>query len=256
MDRYLILRNDVFVVSFPKCGRTWLRALLSKIFEDNYGIKIDDITNLVLYSRVNKKIPKILFTHDDDPFNKKPQDLNSNKKKYNSKKVVFLIRDPRDVLVSSYFHKLKRDKSFSGTIKEYVNQDVGGYKTIIQYYNIWFDYIRTHQNVFVIKYRELHSNPLRVLSDLLNFLNIKDVTNEVINDAVEFASFNNMRKMEESGSIGSFRMKAGKIGDIESYKTRRGVVGGYVDYLDENDLNKINAYMLENLPPELTHAFE
>ena len=60
-------RTDVYLVSFPKCGRTWLRVLVGRAFQQHFGLPAD--ANLVELHRlveVDSRVPCVFATHDDD----------------------------------------------------------------------------------------------------------------------------------------------------------------------------------------------
>ncbi len=59
-------------------------------------------------AELHPDVPKIIVTHDNDPHWKKPDELELSKNKYKNTKVIFLARDPRDVVVSAYFEQKKR----------------------------------------------------------------------------------------------------------------------------------------------------
>ena len=50
---------------------------------------------------------------------------------------------------------------------------------------------------------------------------------DVVAEAVNYASFENMRKMEKNNVFNSPIMKVNNPSDYKTYKTRQGKVGGY-----------------------------
>jgi hypothetical protein len=56
-------------------------------------------------------------------------------------------------------------------------------------------------------------------------------------NALEFSRFGNMRKMESSLEYDRQLLQPGDVNDPESYKVRRGKIGGYVDYLGPSDVD-------------------
>ena len=91
----------------------------------------------------------------------------------------------------------------------------------------------------------MHKNPGEVLVRAIKFLGCDEVDEYIIRKAVEFASFNNMRKMEKDGFFKSGAMRPANINDDESYKLRRGIVGGYEYYLSEGDVKYIDQVIKE-----------
>jgi len=59
-----------------------------------------------------------------------------------------------------------------------------------------------------------------------------------------------MRKLERDAAIGAYdRMKPGDRSDEESFKTRKGKVGGYREYLTADEIDAIDARIAANLSP-------
>jgi hypothetical protein len=78
---------------------------------------------------------------------------------------------------------------------------------------------------------------------MLDFVGVRGVDDGVMCEAVVFASFDNMRAMEETDATGSARLRPGRTGDLDSYKTRRGVVGGYRDELTPQQIDRLERLM-------------
>lgn len=255
---------DIYIISFPKCGRTWLRVMLGRIYQLKFNQKelelFDDLTKV-------KRGFRVLFTHDDEPFWKKPNELKSSKDEYKGKNVIFLYRDPRDVLISSYFEKSKRLKfydyssrpdmkkykerivPFEGTIHDYLNHEVGGFETILRYFNIWSECKHVPKKYLAISYEDMTSNPKESLKEILKFLELES-TETQIEDAIQFASFENMKNLESNSGFNSSRLQPADKNDGESYKVRRGKVSGYVDYLSQEEIGSLAQKMIQTLNGE------
>lgn len=237
---------DVFILSYPKSGRTWLRLMVGKALALHFSL--DSISPLQIDEMVstNTQIPTIKFTHDDQPNLKTPAELSTSKSEYKGKKVIFLVRDVRDVAVSYYFELTRRHTvnphypSYEGDLSSFLHHDQGSVDTIIQYYNLWAKNRNIPAAFLLIRYEDMVENANQELRKVLDFLGLPEVQAETIHQAVEFACFDNMRKLEESGELDSFRLQPGDKQDPESYKTRRGKVQGFVDYLSEEDIEYLN----------------
>src|SRR5438046_10268684 len=53
--------------------------------------------------------------------------------------------------------------------------------------------------------------------------------------ALDFSRFDNMQKLEAAGAFDSKILRPGDVRDPESFKVRRGKVGGYREYLSAED---------------------
>jgi hypothetical protein len=83
----------------------------------------------------------------------------------------------------------------------------------------------------------MRSNPEQQLRRVLVFLGLDEVSDGIVREAVEFASFDNMRQMELSQvSAERGKLRARDKDDPESFKSRRRKVGAFVDYLNSVEI--------------------
>lgn len=237
---------DACLVSFPKCGRTWLRVMLGRAFQLHF--RLEDVNLLELYRLTDghPAIPRIYVTHDDAP-RKKPSELVVSKKKYKHVKVILLIRDPRDVVVSFYFQLTKRAKKYEGDLSTFLHEERGSLETILRFYNIWAENRHLPRGFLMVRYEDLHADAHKELRRIFDFLDLPSVTEEVVAEAVSYASFENMRKIESRDSLHSHRLRPGNSGDPDSFKTRRGEVGGFVAYFTDEEVQYLNRRVKEGL---------
>jgi hypothetical protein len=239
--------TDTFLISFPKCGRTWLIVMISRVMQCHFSLGDANAITLEELANHHPAIPRMLATHDDTPQFKKPEELETSKSKYRHKKVVFLVRDPRDVLVSSFFQKTKRKKVYDKQLSNYVYEAVGSFDSIIRYYNIWAANRHVPKQFLLVRYEDMRADPQKELRRVINFLGLADIPDNVIEEAVEYASFENMRQMEAADRFGSGRLRAKNPTDQESFKTRKGKVAGFRDYLSQTEIEHLNAKMEKEL---------
>ncbi len=239
-DWYIKKSTDVYLLSYPKCGRTWLRLMLAKALQLHYNLPEDIIFEISSFTSLNPNIPRITIDHDGAPLSERPQEVRTVKSRFQHKKVILLIRNPRDVVVSSYFQMTKRDKKYEGDISSYLRYEVGSLDTLITWYNIWAQSRHIPSDTLFVRYEDLHENSEQELRKILNFLELPDISPLTILKAVEYAHFDNMRNLEANDTFQSSRLRPGQQDDSESYKTRRGKVGGYIDYLSEADIEYVD----------------
>ena len=190
----------------------------------------------------------IYVNHDDYPHWKPLAELETDKSKFADKKILFLVRDPRDVLVSNYFQYTKRgdkekanDTGFDGSIGDFIDHEIGGLGNIIQFYNIWARNRNVPRKFQCLTYEDLHQNTKDTLIEMIEYLGWPATDARKIDDITARASFANMQSQEkEDGGGEGFRMRASDIDDPESFKMRRGKIGGYGDYLSEMDVARMD----------------
>ena len=240
---------DVVILSYPKCGRTWLRMMLGRTLALHFGL--GDVNYLAndLLADTDAKSLRIRVSHDDNPHWKEPGKLSRRKGRYRRQKVVFLVRDPRDVVVSMYFERSRREQVDVGTMGDFLEASVGSLNTILEYYNIWAANRGQAGDFLMIRYEDLQQGSAVELRRLLDFIGLSEVSNEHIAEAVEYSSFKNMREMEMGGDVSSGRLKPRNRNDMESFKTRKGVVGGYVEYLEPAQIDSVERRITERLDP-------
>src|ERR1044072_8130331 len=94
--------NDVWIVSYPKSGNTWTRFLIGNLVAS---------PEVVDWSNIERHVPDIYF-NSDPQLGKlpRPRYFKSHEAyRPEYRRVVFIVRDPRDVAVS-YYHFARKAK--------------------------------------------------------------------------------------------------------------------------------------------------
>jgi hypothetical protein len=262
LDNYALRLSDVVVVSFPKAGRTWLRMLMGQAIARHFAMMdrpVEDILSVTPLGRDRKDVPRVLFTHDGNPQGSTPEEIRGRSRAaYRHTRVIFLVRDPRDVIVSLYFQRSRRVGLQNQTpvdepIASFVRQRRGGLESVVEFYRVWLEQRSRAQEFLLIRYEDLHRDPHAELRRVMEFIGVADVATETLGAAVAESRFDSMRKLEASGAIAAEALTPGAAGDVDSYKTRRGEVGGYRDYLTELD-QEWAAGLVSKLPAELGYS--
>ena len=104
--------------------------------------------------------------------------------------------------------------------------------------------------VLVIRYEDLRKDPNDVMKQVMDFTGTP-ATEEEVQDAVDFAAYANMKKMEEKRvfRFSGGRMVAKDLNNPDSFKTRRAKVGGYRDYFDDDQVRIVDAMITDELNP-------
>lgn len=234
--RILARRCDVFLVSFPKSGRTWLRMMLGHALQTRFGFPERRLMFATKAGIDRPGMPRILATHDDDPQVKRAQRVFSDKRAYRDRKVIFLIRDPRDLLVSYYFHRSKRttgDFRFEGDLDDFLSVDAGIVESLVAFYNAWARQREVPNGFLLVRYEDMHADPAGQLRRVLDFIGAEGVDDGAIARAVNLSSFDRMQEIERTGSRRGRSLRPGDPADPDSFKVREGRVGGHRDALTE-----------------------
>jgi hypothetical protein len=248
--------SDTIFVCFPKCGSTWLEVILTQYLFNKYDIETLGIRDIHRVTKQLEHLDIMVRTHDDDPHLKTVEQYETDKSKYKNKKVILLVRDPRDILISYYFEYTKKKEylaagvaPFLGTPDEFLHYPIGGIRAIIAFLNLWADNYNTPKDFHLVKYEDLHENTSLEIRNILAFIGETNIDEEALTKAIDFSKFDNMRKLEEKGVAGLRLNPHVEHGDTEGYKTRKGQVGGYKNYLSPNSCAKMEAIISQELSP-------
>ncbi|MCB9830996.1 MAG: sulfotransferase domain-containing protein [Planctomycetes bacterium] len=251
---------DCVIVSFGKSGRTWLRVMISGFYQKKFGLKDSLMIGFDNAHRKNPGVPKIFFTHDN--YLKDFTGHDQDKSDYYGKKVVLLARHPGDVAVSQYFqwqhrmrpHKKKLnaypDHGDEVPIYDFVVGAEAGLPKIIDYMNLWADEAAKMKELLLVRYEDMKKDPKATLRRIVEFMGTPGSEAE-LDHAVEYASFDNMRQMEQKKTfwLSGSRMVAKDPSNPHSFKTRRGKVGGFRDYFDDEQEKVIGGMIDSTLSP-------
>jgi len=257
--------SDCVVVSFGKSGRTWLRVMLSRFYQVKHGLSERHLMGFDNLHRKNRQIPVICFTHDN--YIKDYTGNVDNKSDFYDKKVILLVRDPRDIAVSQLFqwqHRMRPNKKelndyppHGAEISPYdfIMHEGAGLPKIIDFLNLWQKERPRIPHFLLVRYEDMRSNPERELARILEFVGTPG-TYDQVKAAVEFAAFDNMKKMEQKRTfwLSGGRMVPKDRSNPNSFKVRRAKVGGYRDYFSEEEANKINAFVENHLDKNYGYA--
>ena len=126
-------------------------------------------------------------------------------------KVIYLYRDPRDVVISYYFWKKKYIKDFNDNMTVHIKKFIKGNCSIFgpweNHLFSWKNSPLTEQNkILIIKYEDIKVDEIKELKRVCNFLNMQ-IVEEQIKMAVENSHFKKMQKLEEQQSKTSDYLK-------------------------------------------------
>jgi hypothetical protein len=107
--------------------------------------------------------------------------------------------------------------------------------SIIKTMNDWFAEFGRRKNFTLLHYESLRASPEQNFRALLATLGETSPDPEAFKHALEFSDFANMQRLETAGVFDSKILRSRDVRNPESFKVRRGKVGGYLDYLSPED---------------------
>ena len=252
-------RASLVVVSYPKSGRTWIRALLSYVLQQAYDLDTEELLGNRNYQSLDARAPVAFFTHDTYP--RQVYGDARVEALYSSRKVILLVRDPRDVEVSDFFQVAYRGdplkKRIYGQQASGDGADVFAYlkwvftrdENALVFLNRWASMLGS-DNVLVVRYEDLKVATVQQLQRICDFIGV-DSSEAALQAAADRASYSSMRKGEREGAFTHQTSRFGSAGQRtdDAYKVRKGKVGGYRDYMTPAEAAEIDAIIDARLVP-------
>lgn len=213
-ESYIPKTNDIFLVSYPKSGNTWLRFLIGNYLSGNQC----NFTNSHLI------IPDIHYNSKDISKIEEPRIIKSHYPFCSQyRQVIYLVRDGRDVAVSYYYHYLKYSNNTQLSFEEYLEKFNAGevnFGLWSDHVNSWMDQFDCIDRYLLLKYEEIQNNPLESLKKIIQFVGLA-VDEEKIMNAVEASQFEKMQSLEKEAinQIDLLSKSDTKINFVRSGKT-------------------------------------
>lgn len=244
-------RIDAILASYPKSGRTWFRFILSSYLAGAFGLKPAPDLHSMFRVMPNfdmdpvRGLPAFAFArHQPRPPLVAVSHLPYSRLRFRSLPVIFMLRDPRDVMVSSYFHATRQKHRFSGDIDGFLGHPDQGVASLTRYLNGWAAGLQ-HRRHILVSYEDLSRDPQGQTERVLGFLGLK-ADPQALAQAVEAARFQKMQELERATGLPGHDYDRS---DGESLRMRRGKVGGFADYLSPDQIRLVEAACDRQLTP-------
>jgi len=190
--------GDVFIVSYPKSGNTWTRFLIGNLISPNEPADFSNINQLIpdpeaMSKRAMNRAPRPRIIKSHQYFDPR------------YKKVIYIVRDPRDVAVSQYhFHRKRRLIGDDYPIERFVTRFVAGETSI---YGSWGENIASWlctrygaPSFLLLRYEDMLGDTLTELGKIAAFLN-QSASPERLAQVAQRSSAEQMRKLEKDQAL-------------------------------------------------------
>ncbi|XP_060229628.1 amine sulfotransferase-like isoform X2 [Meriones unguiculatus] len=246
MEDIEIRDDDVFLITYPKSGTIWVRYILFLIYfegerNSNGNLQTFDTIPFLEYNIMDQDYvkmpsPRIFTSHL--PYYLVPKGLKSKKAK-----ILYIYRNPKDVLISYFYFSnwlltMESTDIIEHFLEKFLDGKVAG--------SCWFDHIRgwyEHRHDFSIMFlsyedmkKDLRGSVLKICS----FLE-KELSEEDVNAIVRQATFQNMKSNPRENYDQSINTKIGTKHNEGSFLRK----GGTISHGRESIFGTINVTLLD-----------
>jgi hypothetical protein len=186
--------DDTFLVSYPKSGNTWVRFLVANLVHSTRPITLVEADHLIpavdgKSRRFFQQLPRPRIIKSHYPFDSR------------YKRVIYVVRDPKDVAVSQYHYQIKRKVLDEGhPVDEFVSRFVAGevcpYGSWGENVGSWLAARRRSADFLLVRYEDMLANPVSEATRIVGFLGI-DSDPALLEQAIERSSAPRMRNLEK-----------------------------------------------------------
>ncbi len=193
---FRIYPDDTFLVSYPRSGNTWTRFLVANLLFPHQGVTFLNIEKLIpdSSSQSNRALkrtsrPRVIKTHQYFD--------------HRYPKTIYIVRDPRDVVLSYYdFQRKYRQIEDGYPMERYVDEFVRG-GSMSADWGTWSEnvatwvYAREGRNDFLlVRYEDMIDDTVSELARIARFVDI-DADESRLRHCVELSSADRMRELEK-----------------------------------------------------------
>ena len=250
---FAIYPDDTFLVSYPRSGNTWTRFLIANLVYPDKDVSFLNIERLIpdtssQSNRAMRRTPRPRLIKIHEYFD------------HRCGKVIYIARDPRDVVLSYYdFQRKYRHFEDGYPLERYVDDCIqgrlssAGWGTWGENVASWLYTRGKTKGFLLLRYEDMMEDPARELTRVAAFLGI-DTDPARIQNAVDKSSADRMREMEkrESGQWVATRNHRQDIPFVRVAKA-----GGWKEKLPASCVAQIEAAwgdIMRDLGYELTKA--
>uniref|UniRef100_A0A8C5WSB8 Sulfotransferase n=1 Tax=Laticauda laticaudata TaxID=8630 RepID=A0A8C5WSB8_LATLA len=221
--------SDIFIETYPKSGTIWTQNIVCLILYEGHrngteNIPISRRGASIEYNIYNVDItqlpsPRVIMSHL--PYYLVPKTLRAKKGK-----VIYVYRNPKDILVS-YFHYvnswsgMENSCNFEEYMQRFLSGNVAG-SLVFNHVKGWY----THQNEFNILflcYEEMMQDLRGTVLKICKFIG-KELSSQEVDKVVEMSTFKNMKADPRANIVKTYEECFG-LKNITHL--RKGIVGDW-----------------------------
>ena len=257
----------LLIIAHPKCGNTWLKVMISRLYQVRHGFPDSLIHKTDEFTRKVPEVPRLAASNGWYSYEAAVGELlepDHRDAEMSRKAVVFLARHPCDIAVSWYHQFTKRQSKHKQELInaeldhpidretigmwDFVRNSELGVLHLIQFLNGWERRLADHPNALMIRYEDLRSDPVETLRAVMATID-ETFTDGELEEAVRFGSFDHLRSLESQGHFKQGGLTLRNAEDPNSFKVRRAKVGGYIEDFSAEEVAELDELVAKHLSP-------
>jgi hypothetical protein len=193
---FAVYPDDTFVVSYPRSGNTWTRFLIANLVYPEKNVGFTNIEKLIpdTSSQSNRALkstprPRIIKSHEYFD--------------HRYRKVIYIVRDPRDVALSYYdFQRKYRQIDDAYPLEQYVEDFVQGrlisidWGTWAENVSSWIYTRGKSKNFLLLRYEDMMKDTTRELTRIAQFFGVEPALTR-LQEVIDRSSADRMRELEK-----------------------------------------------------------
>ncbi|XP_039211428.1 amine sulfotransferase-like isoform X2 [Crotalus tigris] len=234
VEDFEVRDSDIFIVTYPKSGTIWVQNIVCLILYEGHrngteNISIAQRCAFIEYNFYNVDMsqlpsPRVIMSHL--PYYLFPKKLRAKKGK-----VIYVYRNPKDILVS-YFHYsncfngVENSTNLEEFMQRFLSGDIAS--------SLVFDHVKgwyTHQNEFnilILCYEEIMQDPRGTVLQICKFIG-KELSSQEVDKVVEMSTLKNMKADPRANFVNTYEewfritnmkhIRKGTVGDWKNIMT-------------------------------------
>lgn len=216
-----VKEGDTFIISYPRSGNTWMRFLLANLLLEEKEIDFNNVEEIIVDIYKSSDLEIVRKKYDYRIF----KSHSFFRPKFSKGKVVYLVRDVRDVAISYFYYSKKTGGGFSdfdSFLTDFLEGELGNFGNWAENVGSWLGAKEGDEDFLLVKYEDMLEDTEGEVRRVSRFLGLESSTKQ-IKEAVQDSKFDSMKEKEQKNkkSAPEFRNTSEDIDFVRKGKTNQ-----------------------------------